>query len=74
MAISVQVKGVLGCAYYDTDENSLFLLQDMSCTAPLQFVEMLMLHIQPTTVLLPLKVPDVILHFFEKYQSNEDRG
>ncbi|KAK0379729.1 MutS domain V [Colletotrichum limetticola] len=74
MAISVQVKGVLGCAYYDTDENSLFLLQDMSCTAPLQFVEMLMLHIQPTTVLLPLKVPDVILHFFEQYQSNMDRG
>ncbi|KAG7084341.1 MutS domain V [Colletotrichum scovillei] len=74
MAISVQVKGILGCAYYDTDENSLFLLQDMSCTAPLQFVEMLMLHIQPTTVLLPLKVPDVILHFFEKYQSNVDRG
>ncbi|KAK1709027.1 muts domain V [Colletotrichum lupini] len=74
MAISVQVKGVLGCAYYDTDENSLFLLQDMSCTAPLQFVEMLMLHIQPTTVLLPLKVPDAILHFFEQYQSNVDRG
>ncbi|KXH33866.1 MutS domain V [Colletotrichum nymphaeae SA-01] len=35
---------------------------------------MLMLHIQPTTVLLPLKVPDVILHFFNKYQSNVDRG
>lgn len=74
MAVSLQVKGVLGCAYYSTDENSLFLLQDMSCTEPLQFVEMLMLHIQPTIVLLPLKVPDVVLQFFESYQSNVDRG
>ncbi|KAK1638161.1 muts domain V-domain-containing protein [Colletotrichum phormii] len=74
MAISVQVKGVLGCAYYSTEENSLFLLQDMTCTEPLQFVELLMLHIQPTTVLLPLKVPDVVLQFFEKHQSIVDRG
>ncbi|KAK1688154.1 muts domain V [Colletotrichum godetiae] len=35
---------------------------------------MLMLHIQPTTVLLPLKVPDVVLQFFEEHQSIVDRG
>ncbi|OHE91757.1 MutS domain V [Colletotrichum orchidophilum] len=74
MAIAVQAKGILGCAYHNADENSLFLLQDMSCTESLQFVEMLMLHIQPTTVMLPLKIPDVVLQFFEKHQRIVDQG
>ncbi|OBR05161.1 MutS domain V [Colletotrichum higginsianum IMI 349063] len=73
IAISVGEMGVLGCAYYDSDEGHFFLLQDMPCTEPLQFIETIIVHCQPTTVLLPLRIPDAVLQFLEQHNSTVDR-
>lgn len=74
MAVAVNENGALGCAYYSADKNSVCLLQDIPCTEPLHLVETLMLQCQPTTILLSLKIPDVILNFFEQRKSTVYKG
>ncbi|GKT39951.1 uncharacterized protein ColSpa_00132 [Colletotrichum spaethianum] len=74
MAVFVREKGKLGCAYYNSDEGNLFLLQEMSCAEPLQLIETIMVHVQPTTILLPLKTPDPVLRFFEQHKTTVDQG
>ncbi|TQN71649.1 MutS protein-like protein 5, partial [Colletotrichum shisoi] len=46
----------------------------MPCTEPLQFIETIIVHCQPTTVLLPLRIPDAVLQFLEQHNSAVDRG
>ncbi|KZL80976.1 domain v [Colletotrichum incanum] len=74
MAVALMGNGELGCAYYNSDEGNLFMLQDMSCAEPLQLVETIMVHVQPTTVLLPLKTSDAVLQFLEQHKSTVDEG
>ncbi|GKT72299.1 MutS domain V containing protein [Colletotrichum tofieldiae] len=74
MAVDVKEKGGLGCAYYNSDEGKLFMLHDMSCAEPLQLIETIMVHVQPTTVLLPLKTPNAVLQFLEQQKSTVDGG
>ncbi|KAI0478736.1 muts domain V-domain-containing protein [Xylariaceae sp. FL0804] len=61
MAIDVKDNGIrgcnIGCAYYIAADESLYLLEDVPMT-PVDLVETLLLHANPTTVLIPSRAPE----------------
>lgn len=64
MAIDMKENGTIGCAYYVALDEALFLLQDIPL-AGIELVEMLILHVEPTTVLVSIRGPDVLIEFLE---------
>lgn len=64
VAIDMKENGTVGCAYYVAVDEALFLLQDIPF-AGIELVEMLLLHIEPTTVLVSLRGPDNLVEFLE---------
>lgn len=64
MAIDMKDNGTVGCAYYVAVDEALFLLQDIPL-AGIELVEMLILHAEPTTVLVSLRGPDNMVEFLE---------
>ncbi|KAF4414078.1 DNA mismatch repair protein MSH5 [Colletotrichum fructicola Nara gc5] len=68
MAVDVKDKGALGCAYYRTSEDAIYLLRDAPGTGLLTFINFLMVHVEPTVVVLPLKMPDEVVRFFEEHK------
>ncbi|KAH0424792.1 MutS domain V [Colletotrichum camelliae] len=69
MAVDVKEKGALGCAYYRTSEDTIYLLRDAPGTDLLTLINFLMVHIEPTVVVLPLKMPDEVVRFFEEHKA-----
>ncbi|KAI0966931.1 putative MSH5 protein [Xylaria arbuscula] len=61
MAIDMRDRGprgsTIGCAYYVALEEALYLLEDVAM-AGVDLVETLLLHAQPTTVLVPTRIPE----------------
>jgi hypothetical protein len=64
MAIELKMSGSLGCAYYSYYDGALYLLEDTRL-ADLDTVEQLVIHAQPTTLLLPMRSPEP-LHDYVK--------
>lgn len=65
MALSMTNNGNVGCAYYVALDEALYLQQDVPM-AGLDLVETLLLHVQPTTVIVPSRMPDNIMEYLEK--------
>ncbi|KAF0318757.1 DNA mismatch repair protein [Colletotrichum asianum] len=74
MAIDVKDKGALGCAYHRTSEDTIYLLRDAPGTGLLTFINFLMVHVEPTVVVLPLKMPDEVVRFFEEHKAVRREG
>lgn len=76
MAISMKDDDTVSCAYYVALDEALFLQQDIPL-AGIELVEMLILHIEPTTVLVPIRSPDKLVEFLEAgaqdFRGNRDR-
>ena len=76
MAISMKDDDTVSCAYYVALDEALFLQQDIPL-AGIELVEMLILHIEPTTVLIPLRSPDKLVEFLEAgaqdFKGNRDQ-
>lgn len=64
MAIDMKDNGTVGCAYYVAVDEALFLQED-SPMAGIDFVETLLLRVEPTTVLISLRSPDNLVEFLE---------
>ncbi|ROW11409.1 hypothetical protein VMCG_01390 [Cytospora schulzeri] len=64
MAIDMKENGTVGCAYYVALDEALLLLQDVPL-AGIELVEMLILHVEPTTVLVSIRGPDNLVEFLE---------
>lgn len=64
MAIDMKDNGVLGCAYYVAADEALFLQEDMRMVG-IETVEILLLQIEPTIVLIPLRSADNLVDFLE---------
>lgn len=65
MAVEMNGTGPLGCAYYSVVESRLYLLEDMPSTDS-DTIEHLIMHIQPTVVLLPTRASTVLVERLEK--------
>lgn len=64
MAIYMKDNGTVGCAYYVAIDEALFLQEDIPM-AGIDFVETLLLRVEPTTVLVSLRSPDNLVEFLE---------
>jgi DNA mismatch repair protein MSH5 len=69
MAIDMRDNGSqgtsLGCSYYVTIEQTLYLLEDVTM-AGVELIETLLLHVQPTTVLISARAPDGLAQVLER--------
>ncbi|KAJ0121776.1 hypothetical protein J7T55_008943 [Diaporthe amygdali] len=79
MAIDMKDNGTVGCAYYVAIDEALFLQEDIPL-AGMELVETLLLHVEPTTVLISIRSPDNLAHFIEagaqdfQGHRNQDEG
>ncbi|KAI3331791.1 muts domain V-domain-containing protein [Xylariaceae sp. AK1471] len=79
MAIDMRDHGsqgsTLGCTYYVVLEQTLYLLEDVAM-AGVDLVETLLLHAQPTTVLISSRAPEALAQFLERGSQdvNGNRG
>ncbi|KAI1197518.1 muts domain V-domain-containing protein [Nemania serpens] len=79
MAIDMRDHGpqgsTLGCAYYIVLEEALYLLEDVAM-AGVDLVETLLLHAQPTTVLVSARAPEPLSQFLASGSQdiNGNRG
>ncbi|KAI0450679.1 muts domain V-domain-containing protein [Xylaria acuta] len=79
MAIDMRDRGprgsTLGCAYYVVLEEALYLLEDVAM-ASIDLVETLLLHVQPTTVLISARAPESLSQFLARGSQdvNGNRG
>lgn len=64
MAIDMGDDGTIGCAYYVAIDEAMFLQEDTHM-AGMEFVETLLLRVEPTTVLISLRSPDQLVEFLE---------
>lgn len=64
MAIDMRDNGTVGSAYYVAIDEALFLQEDVTM-AGIEFVETLLLRVEPTTVLISLRSPDSLVEFLE---------
>ena len=67
-AIDMKNNGALGCAVYDMSDNSLAILEDIS-SADIELIESLMIHIQPSTILLQNRTPELITDYLERHAN-----
>lgn len=79
MAIDMRDRGprgsTLGCAYYVVLEEALYLLEDVTM-AGIDLVETLLLHAQPTTILISARAPESLSQFLARGSQdvNGNRG
>ncbi|RYP16461.1 hypothetical protein DL765_005138 [Monosporascus sp. GIB2] len=71
MAIDMKNNGNLGCSYYITVQETLFLLEDVAM-AGVELVETLLLHANPTTVLISSRAPDSLADYLERGAQGVD--
>lgn len=64
MAVELTSQGIIGCAYYVAIDEALYLQEDIAM-AGTEVVETLMLHAQPTTVLIPSRAPDILVDYLQ---------
>lgn len=73
MAVDLKDNGSLGCAYYSVEEMSLRLLDD-SGRSGLDDIERLVIHIQPTTILVSARACDGLADYLENESSKAFQG
>ncbi|KAI1436577.1 putative MSH5 protein [Xylaria sp. CBS 124048] len=79
MAIDMRDRGshgsIIGCAYYVVKDEALYLLEDVPM-AGVDLVETLLLHAQPTTILISARAPEALAKFLASGSQdvNGNRG
>lgn len=64
MAIDMKDNGTIGCAYYVAIDEALFIQEDIPL-AGVDFVEMLLMRVEPTTILTSIRGPDCLIELLE---------
>lgn len=65
MAVDMKENGNLGCAYYVAIDETLFLLEDVAMSG-LELVETLLLHVNPTTILISARAPETLANYLSR--------
>ncbi|OTB16046.1 hypothetical protein K445DRAFT_351925 [Daldinia sp. EC12] len=63
--------GSLGCAYYIAIDEALFLLEDVAMSG-MDLVETLLLHVNPTTVLISARAPEKLADYLTRGAQGVD--
>ncbi|KAL2020184.1 hypothetical protein VTK56DRAFT_8708 [Thermocarpiscus australiensis] len=73
MAIDVDKDGKVGCAYYIAMDETLVLEEDV-CMGGIEAVDTLLLHVQPTSVIIPNRAPGDLIELLERNAHRFDDG
>ena len=65
MAIDVDKEGKVGCAYYVAMDEALVLEEDIPMGG-IEAVDTLLLHVQPTSIIIPNRAPGDLIEFLER--------
>ncbi|KAK3695186.1 muts domain V-domain-containing protein [Podospora appendiculata] len=65
MGIDMKKDGKIGCAYYVVADGTLFIEEDIAMGG-IEAAETFVLQIQPTTIIVPNRAPDVLAEFLEQ--------
>lgn len=65
MALDVDQNGKVGCAYYSAIDEALFLEEDVAMGG-IETVETLLLHVEPTSLLIPNRASGNLVEFLEQ--------
>ncbi|KAI1770907.1 muts domain V-domain-containing protein [Hypoxylon cercidicola] len=71
MAVDMKDSGNLGCAYYIAADETLFLLEDVAMSG-IDLVETLLLHVNPTTVLISARASETLADYLAKGAQGVD--
>lgn len=71
MALDMKESGQVGCAYYVAMDGALCLQEDIAM-AGMEVVETLLLHAQPTTVIITNRVSDKLVEYLENSAQGPD--
>ncbi|KAK6958086.1 hypothetical protein Daesc_000879 [Daldinia eschscholtzii] len=71
LAIDMKENGSLGCAYYIAIDETLFLLEDIAMSG-MDLVETLLLHVNPTTVLISARAPEKLADYLARGAQGVD--
>ena len=71
MALLLSNNGSIGCAYYVAAEEALYLQEDIPM-AGMELVETLLLHVDPTTVLVSSRACHALVEYLERSAQNLD--
>lgn len=69
MAIEMKDNNTVGCAYYVTLEETLYLQEDIPM-AGMEIVETLLLQAQPTTVIINNRAPAKLAEYLEAHAQD----
>ena len=64
MALEMKDNGTVGCAYYVALDEALFLQEDIPM-AGMELIETLLVHVEPTTVIVANRPPEKLRDFLE---------
>ena len=65
MAIEMKDNGTVGCAYYVALDEAVFIQEDIA-QADIEFVETLLLNVQPTTLFVSHRSPPRLVEYLER--------
>ncbi|GAB1311213.1 hypothetical protein MFIFM68171_01423 [Madurella fahalii] len=65
MALDMDKDGKVGCAYYSAIDETLFLEEDVAMGG-IEAVDTLLLHVQPTSIIIPKRAPGNLVEFLER--------
>ncbi|KAI0882714.1 muts domain V-domain-containing protein [Annulohypoxylon maeteangense] len=71
MAIDMKDNGNLGCAYYIAIDETMFLLEDVAMSG-IDLVETLLLHVNPTTILISARASEALASYLSKRVQGVD--
>ncbi|KAI1214055.1 muts domain V-domain-containing protein [Annulohypoxylon truncatum] len=71
MAVDMRDNGNLGCAYYVAIDETMFLLEDVPMSG-IDLVETLLLHVNPTTILISARASEALAGYLTKRVQGVD--
>lgn len=73
LAMDVNTHAKLGCAYFSSNSNTLFLLQEVA-SVDMASVDQLLFHAQPAVVLISARAPVTLVQHLERLAAPDIEG
>ncbi len=73
MAATISDNGTMGCAFFSTQDNRLFVAQDVTL-ADAPTMQHFLEHVQPSSILIPAKFPNDMTEIIDTYVDRSYQG
>lgn len=73
LAVDVRANNSMGCAYFSTQSQGLYLLNDVQSVG-MDVLGSLVVQVQPTMVLTSFQAPESVIEYFDQDSRSSDNG